>query len=207
VKISASLVLLATTLEVSSLRLNGQTQAVDDDVVVLAAVIEHTVLPAVRRQASGLSRTPLALVRDQSIPLCKERRSGLTRCHIPESWRRFLVPDAMRNWAGLVQDERIRMELVKSLEARNTEPHRLPMIAHPQVTLIESGVSAVTPEKYRQSTVGLSSLSLPGYAAGRYALVYGSYSCGGLCGYAWLFVLEKVDGQWRVKSSSVTSIS
>lgn len=120
------------------LMLAGQSEPTRDDALVLAAVIEHTILPAVRNASSRVSRTPVAIVNGQSIALCKERSTNQTKCAIPESWRMFLVPDAARNWPGLVPDDA---------------------------------------------------------------------SCGSLCGYDWLFVLEKSDGQWRVKSAMVTSIA
>lgn len=64
-----------------------------------------------------------------------------------------------------------------------------------------------TREQYRAQTVGFSSLSLPGYSSDGCALMYGSYTCGNLCGYGWLFVLQKIEGQWRVESATVTVIS
>ena len=73
------------------------------------------------------------------------------------------------------------------------------MINNPDVILLDEAASAETVEKYRQRTVGSSSSSLPGYSDDRHAVVYGSYSCGSVCGYGWLFVLEKLDGQWRVQ--------
>jgi hypothetical protein len=119
----------------------------------------------------------------------------------------FLVPDAARNSSGLVPDDATRKQLVESLERRNAESHPLPAINNPDVVVLGEAASAETVEKFRQRTVGSSALSLPGYSDDRHALVYGSYSCGSLCGYGWLFVLERSDGQWRVKSATVTSIA
>ncbi len=180
----------------------GQIEPIRDDGLVLAAVLEHTILPTHRRTKSGAG-VPLTLV-SPTIPMCTQPPAGQTRCRITDQWRRFLEPDAAGKRPGLVADDRTRRELIESLEARNTESHPLPVIKHPDVEWFDRDKNSSSDALEKRRNAGLSFLSLPGYSTDRHALVYGSYSCGSLCGYGWLFVLEHVSGQWRVTSSTVT---
>ncbi len=177
-----------------------------DDGLVLRAVLEHTIVPEHRRTNAGAE--PLKVVSETS-PLCVEPPAGQSQCRIPEHWRQFLEPNAARSWPGVVSDERIRRDLVASLEARNTKSHPLPLSTFPGIGLLDlrKDPPANPLDRHYRRKMGASSLSLPGYAGEDHALVYGSYSCGDLCGYGWLFVLEKLQGQWRVKSATVTVIS
>ena len=192
---SIAALLIIGLLELDQFRRAGQIEPMQDDGLVLAAVLEHTILPEHRRASSGVS-APLALV-SRSLAMCKQRPAGQSGCRIPERWRQLLEPDAARKWAGLVGDEPTLRELVQSLEARNAESQSLPVVMPSDVVLFDGD----------PGQTGSSSLSLPGYSTDRHALVYGNYSCGSQCGYVWLFVLENVSGRWRVKSSTVTAIS
>jgi hypothetical protein len=184
-----------------------QGEPTSDDALVMAAVLEATILPAYRLANSGTSN-PLAVVSETS-PLCVKVPPGPTGCRIPEPWRQFLVPDTARGWSGLVADDGTRKELVASFEGRNAESHPLPLSAYPGIVLLD--LSKDSPaggldRDYRRM-IGSSSLSLPGYSTDGHALMSAGYSCGSLCGYSWLFVLEKVGGRWQVKSATVTAIS
>jgi hypothetical protein len=99
--------------------------------------------------------------------------------------------------------------VVASLEMRNTESHPLPLSAYPGIVLVDlrTDPPANALDRYYRRKIGSSSLSLPGYSTDGHALVYGSYSCGNVCGYGWLFILAKVRGQWQQKSATVTVIS
>jgi hypothetical protein len=107
----------------------------------------------------------------------------------------------------MIDSDQRRSELVDSLEARNALRQAVPAIDHPAVVMIPIDRSEEARQRYRERAGGFSWLSLPGYSADGHALVYGSYGCGNLCGYSWLFVLKKSDGNWQVQSSVVTSIS
>ena len=189
-------------------RAAGQFAAMPDDAAVLDAIVEHSIRPEVQKASSRAKGAPLAVFRTQSSSLCRNRPVGQSECHIPEEWNRFLLPNAEGTWLGLLPDDRIRKQLVESLEARNFESQPLPIVTHPDIVRLAGEPPNDVPEEYRERVVGSCSFSLPGYTTDRQAaLVYGSYGCGSLCGYSWLFVLEKVDGQWRVKSATVTAIS
>jgi hypothetical protein len=189
-------------------RVPVQNKPLRDDPLVLAAVLEHTILPAHRRRYNAATGAPLALVSETS-PMCPARSVGQSSCLIPDQWHGFIDPDQKAKWPGLVADDQARRELVGSLEARNREPHPLPLSAFPGVVLLSP--SQTSPADAFEGHIGRevpsASLSLPGYAEPGYAIVYGSYTCGGLCGHGWLFVLSNVSGQWRVTSATVTVVS
>jgi hypothetical protein len=181
--------------------------AAADDELVTAAILDTTIIPAHKR-ANSDATVPLSLI-GEITPLCLNRPADQPTCRIPDQWRRYLEPDTARNWAGLVPDERVRNELIASFETRNTESHRLPLTSHPGIVVLDSrNDPPATPlDRGDRRTSGSGYVSLPGYSSNRHALAVGSYSCGSLCGYAWLFVLERVDGHWRVKSATITAIS
>jgi hypothetical protein len=222
--------LLCVTYGVTTVLMAGQLPSTvpleprAEDAAVLRAVLEHTIIPAVRRASSRHSGEVIALVADRSSSLCKNPQPG-TPCRFPYQWRQFLEPNS-RGWPGLAagddwfglfdeeyrqkalaDDERRRKELMESLEARNAASYPLQTISHPLVVLIPADRRPEMEELYRERTVGSSSLSLPGYSGDGYALMYGSYGYGSCCGYSWLFVLKKIDGQWVVRSATVTAAS
>ena len=183
-----------------------QSESVSDDPAVLRAVIKHTILPTHRRTHPNAAEA-LPLVR-ASDPLCRQRSQAPEVCRIPDQWQQFLVPNPSHNWPGLVDDPGTRRDLVASFETRNAESRPLPLSAVSGVVIVESRAAQPDGAGGTDSqTPPFGRLSLPGYSAEGYAMVSGSYSCGGLCGYGWLFVLRKDSGQWRVLSATVTAIS
>jgi hypothetical protein len=178
-----------------------------DDALVLRAVIEHTILPVVRQSTSGRNRAAVVLIEDRNSALCKKSPETDTPCRIPDHWQQFLVPNLVRGWPGMIDDVRRRRNLVEALEARNSRTRALPPIDHPAVVLIPVDRSEEAQQRYREQAGGVARLSVPGYSADGHALMYASYGCGSLCGYSWLFVLEKTDGVWRVQSAVITTIS
>jgi len=103
----------------------------------------------------------------------------------------FSVKASVDSCSEMIDDGQRRRDLVESLEARNALPRALPLIDHPAVVLMPVDRSEEAQQHYREQTGGVSRLSLPGHSADGHALMYGSYGCGSLCGYSWLFVLEK----------------
>jgi hypothetical protein len=100
-----------------------------------------------------------------------------------------------------------REELAKVFRERNREPRPFPQMK-PEgviVTPPEGLDEALKRESSR--TRGISSFSVPAYSADGHALVYGSYACGGLCGYGWLFLLEHRGDTWQVVSADMLWIS
>ena len=178
-----------------------------DDPLVLRAVVEHTILPVARRSKSSSDRASLLLVEDRSIPLCKDGPGREKPCRIPDDWQQFFAPNPAPGRRGMIDDDRRRGELVASLEARNAVAHALPAIDHPSVVAVPGDHSEKAQRAHREQAGGVATLSLPGYSGDGHALMYGSYWCGNMCGYSWLFLLEKTDGVWRVQTAVMTSIS
>ena len=206
IKLAVLAGLLATGLLTHQSVAAVQSEPERDDALVIAAVLDATILPAYRQANTGTS-APLLVVSETS-PLCMQDVRP-SECRIPEQWQRFLQPDLARRWPGLVAEERIRKELVTSFENRNRQSNPLPLSAHPGTALLDLSKDppANALDRYFRRTMGSATLTLPGYSADGHALMSGSYSCGNLCGYGWLFVLEKVDRRWQVKSATITMIS
>ena len=98
-----------------------------------------------------------------------------------------------------------RAQLAQSFRERNRESHRF---AGDDL----EGLLAVSAKEFQQKreampTAGVVRFSAPGYSTVGYALVYGSYICGGLCGYGWLFLLKQEESAWRVVASEGLWIS
>jgi hypothetical protein len=88
-----------------------------DDALVLRAVVEHTILPAVLRSNSGRNRSVLVLIEDRSSTLCQSQALE-SPYRIPAHWQQFLAPNAAGTALGMITDDQRRRELVASLEAR-----------------------------------------------------------------------------------------
>jgi hypothetical protein len=107
-----------------------------DDGAVLGAVLAHTIVPTHRR-THGDDTAPVE-VQGTSAPLCPGRSGNAAVCRIPDSWHRFLRPDASLRWPGLIGNERTLQDLVASLEARNAEAHTLPLSDVPGIAVVDS---------------------------------------------------------------------
>ena len=87
-KIQPLLVALATTglLASGHAKAAGQAESMPDDGAVLAAILDHTVAPEIKKASSRAQGAPLAILRTRSTPLCRNRPAGQTTCRIPEEW-------------------------------------------------------------------------------------------------------------------------
>jgi hypothetical protein len=93
---------------------------------------------------------------------------------------------------------------------RNTESHSLPLASHSGVVLLDLRKDPPPDalDRHYRRKMGAATVSLPGYSTdGQHALASGSYSCGSLCGYGWLFLLERTERKWQVKSATIVAIS
>jgi hypothetical protein len=75
-------------------------------------------------------------------------------------------------------------------------------------------VIAVSPESFEEAmkrepkrTAGITRFGVPAFSKDGHALVYGSYVCGGLCGYGWLFLLKQAGESWQVIKTEMLWIS
>ena len=98
-----------------------------------------------------------------------------------------------------------RAELTQSFRGRNRESQQF------EGSNL-GGLLAVPAREFQRKresepTAGVVRFSAPGYSTDGYGLVYGSYICGGLCGYGWLFLLKQEEGSWRVLASEVLWVS
>lgn len=178
-----------------------------DDAAVLRAVLEHTVLPEIRKHTSGRLQNPIALVWDRTVAVRGKDEPPDGRRLTTEGWSVRLAPNPAAHWPGMVEGVTVRRQLLESFELRNAVVHPVPPIEHPEVLLVPTHRAKEIHEKYQHRTLGSSSVTLPGYSTNGRGLVYVSYVCGSLCGYGWLFVLQKSRTGWRVESSTMLWIS
>jgi hypothetical protein len=187
--------------------------ASSDDLGVYKAVLANKVQPEVDRFSVGAAMpTPAPILMfDRTLMVCRPaadhpKQMGCMRDEEIQSFETKLPRMQRVIFEGLL-GAASREELAKAFRERNREPQPIPW------TTLE-GVVVTSPEGLDEAmkresgrTRGITSLSLPAYSADGHALVYGSYVCGGLCGYGWLFLLERQGDAWRVVSADMLWIS
>jgi hypothetical protein len=181
-----------------------QTAPTADDALVFSAIIDHTIIPDLRRSNKQKVDPPVVLVYGSSVPLCNGTVAGAGPCRIPDQWQTFLTPDPAREWQGIVAPTEVRTALIAALEARNQRTEAL-LIGHPRVVLIAAPKPTGELAVNLASEIGTAAFALPGYS-GDHALTYGWFSCGGTCGRSYLFVLHRIGGVWQVQAAWVTAI-
>jgi hypothetical protein len=187
-------------------RATAQTGPTTDDALVFSAIIQHTIIPELRRSAQQKVDPPVVLVYGASLPLCSENGAGSRPCRIPGQWQKFLTPDESRKWPGIVAPTETRTALISTLEARNQWSQALRPIGHTRVVMLAPSTPNPELAVNLAYDMGTASFGLPGYS-GDHALTYVSFSCGGDCGQSYLFVLRKSNGVWQVEAAWVTAVS
>ena len=170
-----------------------------DDIAVFKAILQNKIQPEAARHGSGPA-APLAVV-DRTISLCGSNRSPDMRCFEEETLRTFL---SLRVWenpngGGDPITREIRDELQTSFLARNAESHPVPAGSIDGVTL--------TPSSRLKIGIAHASFGSPAYSRDGHALVLASYVCGNVCGYGWMFLLERRGTEWRVVTVDMLWIS
>jgi hypothetical protein len=187
--------------------------ASSDDLSVYKAVLASKIQPEVDRFSAGAGiRTPAPILAfDRTLMVCRPaadhpKQMGCMRDDEIQSFETKLPRMQRVTFEGLLSAAS-REELAKAFRERNREPQSFPG------TKLE-GVIVTSPEGLDEAmkresgrTRGFSSFSVPAYSTDGHALVYGSYVCGGLCGYGWLFLMERQGEAWRVVSVDMLWIS
>lgn len=183
------------------------------DLAVYEAILTAKIRPEVDRVSAGAGiRTPApVLTFDRTLVICgsvpdRPRPMGCIRAEAVQSletelpWMRNLRFEALLRSAT-------REELAKSFRDRNRDSRPFPGAKL-------EGLIIVSPENIEEAmkressrTKGFSSFGLPAYSSDGHALVYGSYVCGELCGYGWLFLLERSGNSWQVVATEMLWIS
>jgi hypothetical protein len=172
-----------------------------EDSAVLLAVINHTVRPLVDERDAAQGRGPSKpVVYEQNARIC--RREGAQPCaqgvfvqtlddvggKLGFGWEPAIPPLPTTTKATLARE----------FSLRNQESRPLPVFA------LGSDALTLAPQAdlaaLEKSGQGYAAVSLPGYSDDRYAVLNSSFWCGGLCGYTWTFMLEKIENKWEVKS-------
>ena len=173
----------------------GPDPALDqDDVAIIRAVVDSTILPEIRVARFG--QQPIALLIGQTVKFCtpEERRlqswrslgdpRGLPRERMTET--SFRVPDLNLPSVQLVTPDVVQ----RAFEGRPDEPND----GWEQLGRSFPGFR------------GVARFSAPAYVDDG-AVVFVSFSCGSLCGKTWLLRLALRDGRWRVVDRKLLSMS
>lgn len=187
--------------------------ASNDDAAVYRAILADKIQPEVDRFSRGDGiRTPAPILAfDRTMVVCRPaldhpKPMGCIRDEEIQSFEAKLPRMQRVRFDGLLSPAG-REELARAFRERNQEPRPLPQMK-PEgviVTPPEGLDEALKRESSR--TRGISSFSVPAYSADGHALVYGSYVCGGLCGYGWLFLLERRGDTWQIVAVDMLWIS
>ena len=172
-----------------------------NDAEVLAAVYADPIMIGEMEKWSRWSKipSPIFLVVRNSVPICAEPRDQLRPCVLREHLT-TLVNDANVQRFGSAFPASICQQLANSFEQRNSTSGFLPALPDGRVQFIEYDalVRSFDSGEYRGRARGYMQFSLPAYTAEGKALVYAGYSCGGLCGEGFLFLLARQEGVWRI---------
>jgi hypothetical protein len=187
--------------------------ASNDDVPVYEAILGNRIQPEVDRFTSGARiQTPAPILAfDRTSMVCRPaadhpKQMGCIREEEIQSVETKLPRMQRIRFGGLLTPAS-RDELAKAFRERNREP--LPFPGAKLDRIIVTSPEGLDEALKRESgrTRGVSSFSLPAYSTDGHALVYGSYVCGGRCGYGWLFLLERRGEAWQVVSVDMLWIS
>jgi hypothetical protein len=173
-----------------------------DDAEALAAVFAHPRILGEMEKWSRVSeiRSPVFLVVRDSVPICAEPRDESLPCVPREHLTRFVRDEGLQQRLGSSFSATVCQQLASSFEQRNSTGNSLPALPHPRIEFIEYEALLRSFESgaYRGRARATPSSVFQAIREDGKALVYASYSCGGLCGEGWLFLLARTEGVWRV---------
>jgi len=164
-----------------------------DDVAIIRAVVDSTILPRIR--AAKFGRQPIVLLIDRTLKLCD-----------PEERR-------LQPWSCLSDTRGLPRQ-------RKTETSfEIPDLGLSSVQLVAPGVMQRAFEGQAGPADGWEQLgrSFPGFrgvarvSSPAYvddgAVVHATFGCGSLCGESWLVRLARNQGRWRVVDRKLLSVS
>jgi hypothetical protein len=176
-----------------------------DDLAVLTAALDSTVLPKLRdRNSRGRM---IALLGNRTTTVRGKDDTAEGKRVSTAGWIGAVVPNPATQWSDLIEGSTLRHELVRAVESRNGEAHTVPAINLPGIQLVTAAQWKQAAQKYGRRVAGSVAVTLPGYARNNRALVYVEYTCGSLCGERWLVVLHRTRSAWRVVSLGLLSVS
>ena len=193
------------TLAVMTGLLHLQASTDRHDLAVYQAVLASRIRPEVNRHSAALGAPTPAPV------LAYDRTLALCGTHVDHTKMNCISDERVVQRFGRVFQTAVsadsRQEITRVFRQRNAASSPFPPEKLEGVITVppEDAYEAVKRESRR--TRGISSFSLPAYSSDGYAVVYGSYVCGGLCGYGWLFLLQQQGGVWRVVATEMLWIS
>jgi hypothetical protein len=175
-----------------------EAAAARNDEPVYQAVIDSVIRPELRRLFRVESNTaePPLVVTNRTLPIGEIGELYLERPPRPGTQPTF---------AELLS-ARARQRLERMLRDRNRSETSISLHATASIVLVSQNELFDRSKLDWSRLGGWSHFSRPGYA-GRHAIVYATYSCGGLCGHGWLVLLEQQQQSWRVLAHDLMWVS
>lgn len=175
-----------------------QTDATPRDLSIFRAVIEQKIRRGALPAVDDKSPSQWAVVFDRTYPFCD---ADLKLWCMPSDTR-----DRLETWLGQTGGD---VALLRGFVSRNREAV---VVGNPdsEATVVASSgfleTLALSDDfwtifraRYPERR-GWFRFSAPAYVDAGDAVVYVSYSCGGLCGEGWLICLSQVGSGWRITS-------
>jgi hypothetical protein len=176
-----------------------QARFAADDRVILELVLEQVAQHRSGLRGAKKTASPMIVV-NEARPVCREKVYERD-----PPWPILCTEDPLRvfkHWPAAKSSGQLpsplsesdRLALVESFHARNTAWQALPAIRSKEVRWISK-------RAYWDGEVPLGDFvvaSLPGYSKADQAVTFVTFSCGSLCGTAWIVMLERDGPAWKV---------
>ena len=194
------MIVQAATLLLASVSAQDRTA---DDIAVFKAVLDQKVRPEAE-QFAPKDRPPGVLpliVSDRTLSRC-----GPEGAAIP-AFGCILRDTEQALDFGRAITPAVREEFRQALVTRNTVSVAFPIASVGEVIPISPEKRAEVLKATERRTRGFASFALPAYASNGQAVVFARYTCGGLCGIGWYFLLDRSPAGWRVVAQRVVEQS
>jgi len=187
-------------------RVDGQAApTVDDDRQVYAAILELAIRPEVERfsKIAKIPGTPTLLVLEQTSSMCQGNvdRTRLM-CVTGDEIERLRASAGynLRLRQPAAYSATLRENLIGAFISRNAKSETFSAPEGAGVVVVPLAGLQEALQRRPQETVGYSAFSLPAYTDDGYAVVFAFYTCGGRCGRAQLYILNRTSGKWQVEA-------
>lgn len=183
------------------------------DLGVYTATLEQTIRPRAVSERGARARTDPFPVADRTVANCGPANEPRYLNCVPQGRlrSRFMLdaPTEPQVFGDLLL-RADRALLAASFDGALEHSEALPRWDSSRVRLLDEAGLREQSEALRSSSpgaVGYASFSRPAYSPSGQAVLFATYTCGGLCGYGWLILLRQGPGGWEVQAAHVLWMS